>query len=726
MRSQGSWIKMNYKNILAENLQTLDESSQCPEDHIRFLEERVLYLEDINRFTLDALELATSLGDFQPTINKLQDPATILDETSSRIQRLIQLEAIAFFLVDEDTNDFSLTRIEPEHYDQYIQSEVDYLIDDGTFAWALREKRPIIVSSSKYEKQVILHLMATSSRIRGMFIGLLGKGHNDIQDLSLSLLSIILINSSNALESLELYRMIGEIKKNLEKKETYKNLFEAAPDGVEVLNARGKILDCNKTYKTLIGYNQPEIIGNHTTDFFSENSKTSFQQKFSLLQRNGYVESEVELLCRDGSLMPVWRKEKAIYNENREFVGAVIYNRDISMRKQAELEKKNLETQLQRSQKMEALGTLAGGVAHDLNNVLSGIVSFPELLLLDLPQDSPLRRPIGVIQKSGQKAAAIVQDLLALGRRGVVTREVTNLNYIIKEYLQSPENEKLKSFHPDIEFEIHLSDNLVNILGSPVHLSKTVMNLVSNAVEAMPDRGKITISTENGYIDRPIEGYENVEEGEYVVMTVSDTGIGISKEDTERIFEPFYTKKVMGRSGTGLGMAVIWGTVKDHKGYIDVQSAEGDGTTFTLFFPVTEKECDIDKSPLSAEDYKGKGETILIVDDVEEQREIASGMLEKLGYSVTSVSSGEAAIAYLKTESADLLVLDMIMDTGIDGLDTYKEILELHPRQKAIVASGFSETDRVKEVQRLGAGQFIKKPYTLEKIGVAIRDELEN
>ena len=398
---------------------------------------------------------------------------------------------------------------------------------------------------------------------------------------------------------------------------------------------------------------------------------------------------------------------------------------DITERKLAEEEKKRLEAQLQQSQKMETIGILAGGVAHDLNNILSGIISYPELLLLELPEDSPLRKPLLTIQTSGEKAAVVVQDLLTLARRGVTTEETVNLNGIISEQLKSPEYEKLKSFHPNVDTKTNLEKGLLNIKGSTAHLGKTVFNLVSNAAEAMPDGGKALISTENLYIDRPIRGYDHVAEGDYVTVTVSDTGIGISEEDMKRMFEPFYTKKVMGRSGSGLGMSVVWGTMKDHNGYIDVESSEGKGTTFTLYFPVTREEMDIDKSLLSIEEYMGKGESILIVDDVEEQREIASGMLKKLGYSVTSVSSGEEAIEYMKDNTADLIILDMIMDPGIDGLETYKRILKLHPKQKAIITSGFSETDRVEKAKKLGAGAYVKKPYVLEKIGVVIKEELE-
>jgi len=312
-----------------------------------------------------------------------------------------------------------------------------------------------------------------------------------------------------------------------------------------------------------------------------------------------------------------------------------------------------------------------------------------------------------------------------LARRGVATTEVVRLNDIISEYLKSPEYGKLELYHPKCQVETRLEENLLNTLGSPVHLSKTVMNLVSNAAEAMPNGGKIFISTENRYIDRPVRGYDHVEAGDYVVLTVSDTGVGMSSDNMERIFEPFYTKKVMGRSGTGLGMAVVWGTIKDHKGYIDIQSNEGQGCTFTIYFPVTGQELHNHESHLSIEDYMGRGESILVVDDVKEQREIASRMLNKLGYSVTSVSCGEDAIEYLRSNAADLLVLDMIMHPGIDGYDTYKKILEFHHEQKAIITSGFSETDRLKETQRLGAGTYVKKPYSFEKIGLAVRTELD-
>jgi signal transduction histidine kinase/ActR/RegA family two-component response regulator len=393
-------------------------------------------------------------------------------------------------------------------------------------------------------------------------------------------------------------------------------------------------------------------------------------------------------------------------------------------RERTEAERRDLEKKLHNSEKMEAIGTLAGGVAHDLNNILSGIVGYPDLMLMKLPQDSELRKPLLTIQGTGKKAAAIVLDLLTLARRGVAVSEVINLNQVISQYLKSPEYNRLISYHPGVEIDTRLESRLLNISGSPVHLSKTVMNLVSNAAEAMPRGGKLSISTENRYIDRPVKGYDKVEPGDYVIVEFRDTGIGISPGDIDKIFEPFYTKKKMGRSGTGLGMAVVWSTVKDHSGYIDLKSIEEKGTTFTIYFPVCREEIPDDKSPLDLRAYKGRGESILVVDDVEEQREIAAVMLKELGYSVTSVSSGEAAVEYIKDNPTDLILLDMIMDPGIDGLETYSRILELFPGQKAVLASGFSKTDHIKEAQRLGAGSYLKKPYTLEALGLSIKKEL--
>jgi ligand-binding sensor domain-containing protein/signal transduction histidine kinase/CheY-like chemotaxis protein len=404
-------------------------------------------------------------------------------------------------------------------------------------------------------------------------------------------------------------------------------------------------------------------------------------------------------------------------------------NHELEQRVEERTQKlKKAHKQLLHAQKMEAIGTLAAGVAHDLNNVMAGIVSYPELLLLQLPKDSPdespLRKSILRIQRSGEKAAAIVQDLLTMARRSIEVAEVVNLNHVVSECMKSPELGKILSYHPWVDVENKLDKGLKNMVGSPIHLCKTLMNLVSNAVEAIPEKGNVTIATFNKYLDQPVEGYDEVAAGDYVGLSVSDNGVGMSEKDVIHIFEPFYTKKKMGKSGTGLGMSVVWGTVQDHKGYITLQSEEGKGSTFTLYFPATQLEEKKSDTQTTLQNLLGNGESILVVDDVEDQRDITSLMLKKLGYSVQAVSSGEAAVEYVEKNPVDLLVLDMIMDPGISGLETYKRILKLYPQQKTVIISGYTETEEVKEAQRLGAGTYVKKPFGMKDIGKAIKDEL--
>lgn len=511
------------------------------------------------------------------------------------------------------------------------------------------------------------------------------------------------------------------------KKKLYRSLMDQAPIGLCTIDTAGNILYVNLRIKKITGYSRKELLGRNIfqLDMVDPKARADFSDRLNnRLQGGGAFPIEARFVRRDNRIVWLDITARAV-SEGDRIIGFQIVVRDITKRKKAEEEKAKLEAQLQRARKMEALGTLAGGVAHDLNNVLGGLVSYPELLLMQLSEDSPLRGPMTTIQQSGMKASAIVNDLLTLTRRGVAHPEVLNLNDLIVAQCHTPEHEKLLHFHQNVTVELHLDEHLLNLSGSPVHLSKTVMNLISNAAEAMEDGGTIIVSTANRYIDTPLSGYDSVREGDYVILSIADTGIGISPEDMDRIFEPFYTKKVMGRSGTGLGMAVVWGTVKDHDGYIDIKSTAGRGTSITLYFPATRRKIKRKSLPGPREEYLGHGERVLIVDDVAEQRLVGSTMLQELGYRVNTVASGEEALEYLKEHTADLVVLDMIMDPGIDGLETYKRMLDINRHQKAIITSGYSESQRVKEAQDLGVGTYIKKPYLMEQLGRAVRTELD-
>lgn len=401
-------------------------------------------------------------------------------------------------------------------------------------------------------------------------------------------------------------------------------------------------------------------------------------------------------------------------------------NKMIEERNKAEKSLEQLQEKLTRSKKMEALGVLAGGVAHDLNNLLSGVVGYPDLILTTLPADSPYRKYIVAIQESGKKMASIVQDLLTLARRSVLQKVSIRLNDIIDNYLQSPEYQKLLQDNPEIQLKTDLQQNLLPINGSHAHLQAAMMNLIANAAEAQPNGGVIHITSQNICIERKEKDRHDLEPGDYVLISVRDEGMGISENDLERIFEPFFTTKHMGKkSGTGLGMAVVWGTVKDHDGHINVTTEKNLGTTFDLYFPAS-RDIDLSfKECSDIEDIRGNGETVLVVDDLQEQRDLAQAILHELGYRVTTVSSGEKALEFLAENKVDIVLLDMLMDPGLDGLETFKRILKINTNQKAIIASGYAETDRVKAAKMIGVGQYVKKPYTILSIGQAIRQELQ-
>lgn len=385
------------------------------------------------------------------------------------------------------------------------------------------------------------------------------------------------------------------------------------------------------------------------------------------------------------------------------------------------MEKELAQAELHKAKRMESIGLMAGGVAHDLNNILSGIVSYPELILLSLPQDSKLREPIVKIQESGERAAAVVADLLTVARGIASTRETVDLQALVAEYLGSPQHENLMSSHPAVAFQVQYGAVPLLISCSPVHVTKCVMNLMRNAAEAIEGRGTVAVTT---FLNR-IEGNDGQQlpAGDYAVVQVADSGSGIDQATLQHVFEPFYTKKVMGRSGTGLGLTVVWNTMVDHQGMVTAES-DSSGSCFRLFFPLATTEEEKEPAAKDLNKLKGSG-AILVVDDEALQRDVATRMLSLLGYRASAVSSGEEALAFLRETEVDLVLLDMIMDPGMDGCETYRRILTIRPNQRAVIASGFSESEAVREAVGLGAGGLISKPYTLYELGAVVQKVLD-
>jgi signal transduction histidine kinase/CheY-like chemotaxis protein len=454
-------------------------------------------------------------------------------------------------------------------------------------------------------------------------------------------------------------------------------------------------------------------------------NEVSATQNYALRAQK-YADDDLGILTsRFNNMLEQIQKRDADLNESQIELEARVADLDTEKWEveRARAREHDLLEKLARSQRLESLGILAGGVAHDLNNILGPLVAYPELMMERVPEsDVSLRQMVNRIDESAKKAAGVIRNLLTLGRRGNFHLEPMSINSLLDSYLRSSDYFELQRRFPQVEMQQSLQTDVWPIKASVPHLNQVIMNLVINAYEAMPFGGRLLVETCRVELTEPREGYELIEPGEYARIRVRDSGAGIAPERLERIFEPFYTDKEMGRSGSGLGLAVVYGVVQDLGGRIDVQSTVGQGTQFDLYFPPVRgyQPPKPEPKPLVHGEQR-----VLVVDDIAEQREVAVVLLGTLGYQVESVNNGHEALEFLERDSVDLIVLDMIMEDGFDGLDTYREILKRHPGQKCVIASGFSESERVKEAQRLGAGGYVAKPYTRAGIGKVVRAELD-
>jgi len=498
------------------------------------------------------------------------------------------------------------------------------------------------------------------------------------------------------------------------KEERYRQIFEADLSGFFVASADGTVLLGNQVFAEILGFaGVIEVIGRNIAPHYRR--ADGWARWVGVLGDGKKIENcEVELLRKSGETIRVLCNGIGRCDEQGQLVEVQGHMIDISAQKR-------LEMQLVRAQKMEAIGLMAGGVAHDLNNILSGIINYPELMLATLDSDSHLRKPLVAIRESGMRAAAVVADLLTVARGAANVREVHDIRVLAREYLDSPECRQLRGRYPKIVVDLECLTENTRILCSPVHIKKCLMNLVTNAMEAIDAAGRVHLVIASQQQPELVDGVDTARD--YVVVKVIDDGPGISEKDRERIFEPFYTKKVMGKSGTGLGLSIVWNTVHDHGGRILVTS-DGHGTCFCLALPRHDGTCEEPEKEQDALAFPGDGQRILVVDDEVVLRDIACQILTGLGYVVEAVASGEAAIAFLQEQPVDLVLLDMFMDPGMNGCQAYERMCQLRPGQKAIIASGFSRGEDVKRAMRLGVGGFIEKPYSMEQLGRAVYREL--
>ena len=502
--------------------------------------------------------------------------------------------------------------------------------------------------------------------------------------------------------------------------ERYETLAEAAWEGI-LIHDNYQIIEANSQFLKMFGYTRAELFqGIRLDDIFSPGSK---EMAWKLIRQETTGISELLGVKKDATEFFVEIKSRRINYLNKPRQVCVI--RDISERVTAENEKLGLQQKLAKASKLNALGLMAGSVAHDLNNILSGIVSYPDLLLAQMSETDKYYAQIKKIQEAGKRAAAVVSDMVTIARNGASSKTIENINDIILEHLNTLEHLERLSAFPHTTIQTNLHKNLYNTCCSPQHLHKILLNLIGNSLEVVEGQGIIQISTENCKFVHPLttektEPHDN----DYVKLTVSDNGPGIRQEDIEFIFDPFYTTKVMGKSGTGLGLSIVWNIVQEHQGWIEIKD-NNPGAVFEIYLPATHEVISPPQDNRSLDFLQGHGETILLIDDQKEQNELMEKLLQKMGYTPHSVLTGEEGIAYLESQPVDLVFLDMMMGEGLNGRETFERILKINPHQKAIVISGYAKCDEISKIRKLGVEYFIEKPVTISKVGLAVKKSLQ-
>ena len=505
-----------------------------------------------------------------------------------------------------------------------------------------------------------------------------------------------------------------------ESEKKYRELVENANSIILRMDTDGNITFFNEFAQRFFGYAGNEILGGNVKGTIlpdSESTKHVLEDLVKSLQqepeRQGVRESEN--IHRNGTPMRIAWTYKPIFDSDGHFREILCIGSDIS-------EKKRLEAQLLHAQKMEAIGTLAGGIAHDFNNVLQAISGYTQIMLMEKNSNDPDYKKLEAIERSSQRASDLTRRLLIFGRKVESKLKPVDLNHEVVQVSKMLE----RTIPKMINIELCLAENLKITNADPVQIEQIMMNMGVNARDAMPDGGKLIFKTESVILDEAYcKSHLGSNPGEYVLLSVSDTGQGIDDEIMEHIFEPFFTTKETGK-GTGLGLAMVYGIVKSHGGYITCESEQGQGATFKIYFPAIGLENKVTEPKETEVPIIGGNETVLLVDDENSICELGKETLSRVGYKVLTAPDGESALELYSKASrqVDLVILDLIMP-GMGGKRCLDGLLELNPHAKVLISSGYSINGATSEALQAGAKGFIAKPYEIKQMLKLVREVLD-
>ncbi|MDZ7262454.1 MAG: PAS domain S-box protein, partial [candidate division KSB1 bacterium] len=495
----------------------------------------------------------------------------------------------------------------------------------------------------------------------------------------------------------------------LESEQKFRDIIKNALVGIYRTTWDGKLLDANPTLLNILGYTSIEEINQvGVINIYSDPQKR--KELLAALQAQGEVKNfEVELVKKDGSTAHICLSAKLIQDSkgNRYLQGTL---EDVT-------ERRLLERQLLQAQKMESIGTLAGGIAHDFNNLLGGIMGYCSLLLAEMPPDSPYYQDVNAILKTSKRASELTAQLLAFARGGKYNVKPINVNTIVREVCQLLS----RTIDKAISIETILSQDLAWVMADAGQLQQAILNIAINARDAMPGGGHLEFRTQNITLDEKfVKAHLGASTGPAVLIAISDTGIGMDEETKSKIFDPFFTTKER-KGGTGLGLAMVYGIVKNHGGYIEVRSEVGKGTTFEIYLPAIPAQQESSEISESIELAAGN-ETILIVDDEEVIRTVGQRILEKAGYKVLLASTGPEAIELYRKNQTEvaLVILDMIMPE-MGGREIYESLRHLNPEIKVLLSSGFSQEGQAQKLLEEGVQGFVQKPFQMNEFLQKIR-----